>query len=251
MCMMLVLCVCALSASAWEMYLQDGLEWEEEDVFFGHTYGTNFQVTYHRLIKEKEEGGDIILQEWVTDDPNYSVGLKRFRIKVSGDKVYLFEPTLEEEWTLLYDFSMLPGETREFLSPYLPYSDHYDSVYCVSKEEGEDDGLPRLKMVESKFKDSPYEPRYGHWILGLGNELGIFTKSAYNLSGYIPRIMRNVTLNGALIYAGIRSAAEAPSAESSMAAEYYDMKGNLRQKVDEPGIYVHVRDKSAKKIIVH
>lgn len=194
----------------------------------------------------------MILQEWEPHDPTLDpVGLKRYRIKVSGDKVYLNELTMEEEWQLLYDFSIMPGEFKEVVTPRLPKCIWYDSVYCISKQSGEEDGLTRVDLVETRFKDATtWEPTHGHWILGLGNEKGIFTQSAYNYSGYYPMIMRNVTLNGNLIYAGVMSSINNTDDNSAMLQQYYDMMGSRRQNVDEPGIYVRVRGNKAEKIIV-
>lgn len=249
-CMILSICLCALQVSAWEMYLQDGLKWEEEDIYFGTKFSHNeFQVTYHQLIKEKEVDGDVILQEWVTHDPNHTIGLKRYRIKVSGDKVYLYEPSAEDEWLLLYDFSIMPGETRNVVIPNIPNATQFTPVYCISADDGE---LPGLKMIdESYIKFLPYAST-GVWILGLGNNTGIFHFSAYNMSGcgFGWRMMRNVTLNGTLIYAGVMASIDNPEDSAAMPYEYYDMMGNRRVDVNTPGVYLKVKGNNTEKFIV-
>lgn len=127
-------------------------------------------------------------------------------IRTEKEKVY-FKIEQSEEWLLLYDFSLQPGEGGYF---YMPNSPYYETatpicqyLNCVERIEAtSDDGFATLVMEEYDDEDATECFGKGNWYAGIGSERGPLDNLYFDADGAYSRLTEVIYNGNEIFYPG-------------------------------------------------
>ena len=171
-------------------------------------------------------------------------------IVTEGEKVYFYDG-MQEEWLLMYDFSLQPGDGCIIYGTNgLMLTNHSDHprymVECLSIEDIPDTELEMMTLniwpydINGGLEDVTYEVQ---WIRGLGSTVCPYDNDTpfLNVDDYY---VREITLNGEILYSNYAAGVLTPSV-SEEDSVIYDILGR-RVTVPVAG-NIYIRD--GKKIL--
>lgn len=140
------------------------------------------------------------------DEPNAIQELVAI-IREENNKVYFWsEPT--EDWYLMYDFTLQPGEgtvvysTRRLEKDNIPFNSY---MLCIDQHD--DDMCPGhtvLGMEEYKVNDLAQPRGTGNWIDGIGSSRGVLENNMYYVDGMGSKLIE-ASINGTILYKSLPS----------------------------------------------
>lgn len=227
-------------------YFVENMRWEERRTT---TSSPDFPAwTINNFLGEPQEIAGKTAFPLFEEYENDNAGLICY-VCPEGNKVYSLN--LANEWVLMYDFSLEPGNSVQVWSPANisqnrecqgPYN-----VECLGKETIETLAGPAdaLIVFEESFLD---RTRKIYWIKGIGSSLGVTNNCQFELDGGSTRLIR-ASLDGTVLYEiSDPSSVQNIENDSEGKEKYYTLQG---VPVSDPkGMVIRVRDGKAVKTIV-
>lgn len=185
-------------------------------------------------------GGNEALMLW---SHNPSSGTREFRLmlRVDGSRIWFYTGALAEEWVLLYDFSLQPGEVCRVGYPRFIEGNSVDDVkleVCYSYLKCVDrictaEGQHEYMLMNVCNGDDDNRPSTGYadgiWLAGIGSDRGIVENSTFLMDGY-GSVLRSVVINDDDVY--VRDDEEVKGYLTTLLEEIIDNHG---QNTDENG----------------
>ena len=190
-------------------------------------------VSFGSLVMEnpqKIQGRECMQISSVGDTENHPVGY----IATEGEKVYFLDVN-GEDWRLMYDFGLQPGESALIYGAATQYTMGAADAYiyearCVSVETLEDSGLEMMHMdIYSTDEDSGDYPMVEDevWIRGIGSTHGPYDNDMFAWAG-VGSLLIKAESEGKVLYSReplIPVAVKEGMVNSSVAEATYTVKG--------------------------
>ncbi len=197
-----------------QTYFKDGMEWVTR---LNGTHAPKPVFVHETIALEGDTlvGGMPALKMFCTNDTDGQRTLIAV-IRTEGEKVYFKTAAYSDEWYLMYDFGLQPGEGCYVY--YLPRhaNDLYKSyIKCVGEaDNSEYGGWAAMRLEE--YPSDACEQLYGSgvWLKGLGCPNGVVENTRFEDDGG-GRLLLEAAYNGRTIYSkkttGVSPIAAAPA----------------------------------------
>lgn len=245
-----------------ENYFRNGMKWEYEVQADGPAeYPVSHSI--YTLVGDTVVDGYESTRMYV-EEIEYAVPPKFLAfIRTEGDKVFFKYDYPEEEWSLLYDFSLNVGEETyvDRITSFPETSKRHlvEWVSCLSVEEsGEYQGMEAMVMA-NKYSTEEDDYTKGEWLNGIGSTFLLYKGAGFGMSGGASRLIKAgingdticeykkaEVLNGEVCNRDV----SVLSLDGRIIYEGMMMSGNLKDLVREPGIYVVKTGNTARKHII-
>lgn len=250
----LLLMAFAASAGAENLFV-DGAKWVEQGESYPEGVAYPFEHVY--TIEGTDEWlGEPCLRLYLANGNDESTKHLATLLRVDGDKVYFMNSTEDSDWTLLYDFGLEIGESCEVGQMPSDWTKKstvtLDRVTCVDKITSEKYNRPAMVM---RSGESEIEESDGIWLTGIGSDQGLNCNCRYSWSADMWSELKEMSVGDRVIFS-LPGLPEKPGAINGIAADsttqtqLYNLHGIKVERHDAPGIYIEVRGRDARKIIV-
>ncbi len=163
------------------IFSTEGASWSTRAVILDPAIPAPDTETVFRLSGQSEINGRNALELWQSDTSSPADASRLIYISADSDKVYFLNEE-SNEWLLMYDFSLQPGEYTtvwKYNGNALPTSTPNSGVaYCLSVEPDNDNpDIAKMHMaffesVESMEAESGKYAGEGTWFSGIGGAGG-------------------------------------------------------------------------------
>lgn len=190
--LLIIMALLPLVVSA-ENYFRNGMQWEYELQADGPAeYPVSH--TIYSLVGDTVVDGYASTGMYV-EEIEYAVPPKFLAfIRTEGDKVFFKYDYPEEEWALLYDFGMKPGdETNVDCISSTPgtYRKHFsDWVACWNVVESNDYPGVESFVMANKYSTEDDDYTQGEWLDGIGSTFLLTYGAGFGLSGGGSKLVR-------------------------------------------------------------
>ncbi|MBD5204083.1 MAG: hypothetical protein HDS82_04315 [Bacteroidales bacterium] len=181
-------------------------------------------AVYYTEDNAGDEGKTLRLMERIDD----SEPVLQTYLKTEGDKVWFKSNSETNEWTLMYDFGLQPGESCEVGIISYPFSETSTAtLYTVTCEGIEQDSeYPTIERMKIKVSDKDGNlSDEGIWLKGVGSSTGVLTNVYFNMVGVNATLLTEATVNGKKVYGNTGSGIEEVETETSVSDRIYDLQG--------------------------
>ena len=231
-----------------------GTQWEES---YQHTISPPFETHYTITSLENptvQFGHDCLdVYRWDMANPAEKVLSTRVRCEVN--KVYYQLTPDTDEWVLLYDFGLQPGEecTVGLLTTFSDKSHEviYCDLRCVERTTSEEYGGVSC-LVLDELKENPdgseVSRGIGVWLDGIGGVRGFGANAYFRASGVSGELLRVSNGDEELCCLNGYTAIDTSVCDDAFTI-YYDLQG-CPSDASRPGIYIARKGNSFEKIAV-
>ena len=210
--------------SAAENYFVNGMQWELKAFSAPSPSPQSWNVLQYLNGNDFVAGKECLKFYSGIVEENKPVPLLTY-IHTDGDKVYFLALKPGEDrdngvWTLLYDFSLAPGEQTSI--GYMTWNDasynpeRSSVITCISEVGARPDSDGNTIMLMSEAMPGTTATPDGdketnRWIKGIGSVYGVCANGGYYLDGAGSSVLVRATLNGKVLCGSGSAALETPS----------------------------------------
>lgn len=184
----LILMLAAVSATllAAQNYFVEGTRWVESTWSTAYPQPTSGQINYY-IAGDTIINGIKALKLYEGTDAEYSMSEGRLRaiIRTEGDKVWVKKSKVSNEWGLLYDFGLKPGEGCDLVrSNYYEGTNEPETIHVQCTNVRPSESHPGIEemviqpIIEDLVGVDPSDIFDGVWYKGIGSEEDLLTCNA-------------------------------------------------------------------------
>lgn len=187
-----------------QVYFQEGMEWTVS--VEGTQTPEGVQRTQYVSAQKCIDGENPVIGLFELNGHTDLEPQLRVYVKTEGDKVYFKFPNAEsDEWYLMYNFGLKPGESCYVYYPWQPTDESLPQcslMKCVNIVKDDNYGDWEVMIMEERTDKNGNLSDYtssGIWLKGLCSENGVLYNMLFEMDGIGTRLI-NASFQGEEIY---------------------------------------------------